>query len=91
MAKEGGSSGGRLGKDANPKYRGIKLFAGQQAKIGQILVRQKGTKFLPGKNVKLGRDYTLYAVKEGVVRFSVKKKIGFNRKQRVVKVVNVES
>jgi len=89
--KSGGSSGSRLGKDAKPKYRGIKLFAGQTAKAGQILVRQKGTKFLPGKNVKVGRDYTLYAQKTGTVHFIAKKKIGFNKRQRVVKVINVES
>ncbi len=91
MATAGGSSGSRLGKDARPKYRGIKLFSGQKAKIGQILVRQKGTKFLPGKNVKVGKDYTLYAQKAGMVRFVAKKKIGFNKRQRVAKVINIES
>ncbi len=91
MAKTKGAGATRLGRDSQPKYLGIKIGDGQSVKTGNVIIRQRGTKFLPGKNVKLGRDYTLYAVKEGVVRFSVKKKIGFNRKQRVVKVVNVES
>lgn len=79
-----------MGRDSLPKYLGIKLFAGQVAKPGQILVRQRGTKFLPGKNVKRGTDDTLYALKEGAVRFSTTRKKCFNRSQRVAKIVNVE-
>ena len=61
-----------------------------KAKTGQILIRQRGLTFLPGKNVKKGKDYTLYAMKEGLVKFQTKRKIGFDNSQRIVKVVNVE-
>ena len=90
MATAKSTGATRLGRDSRPKYLGVKLFDGQEAKAGQILVRQRGTKFLAGRNVALGRDYTLYAVKPGMVRFSTRRKIGFDRSQRIVKVVNVE-
>ena len=76
-------------RDSNPKYLGVKLFAGQQAKAGQILIRQRGTKFLPGKNVGLGKDHTLFALKQGIVSFATKRKRGFDNSQRIAKVVNV--
>jgi len=79
----------KLGRDSLPKYLGIKLFAGQIAKVGQILVRQRGTKFMAGKNVKRAGDDSLYALKEGIVRFSKKRKKGFNNSQRIVNIVNV--
>ena len=91
MAKTKGAGATKLGRDSLPKYLGIKLFEGQRAKIGQILVRQRGTKFLAGKNVKRGGDDTLYALKEGVVRFVTKRKKGFNNSQRIVKIVTIES
>lgn len=89
MAKTKAAGATKLGRDSQPKYLGVKLFGGQKAKIGQILVRQRGTKFLPGKNVKRGNDDTLYALKEGQVSFSTKKKRRFDNRQRVVKVVNI--
>ena len=79
-----------MGRDSLPKYLGVKLFGGEIAKIGQILVRQRGTKFLAGKNVKRGGDDTLYALKEGIVQFDTKTKKRFNGSQRTAKVVNVE-
>lgn len=85
--KSGGST--RLGRDSQPKYLGLKLFEGQIAKPGMIIVKQRGTKFLPGKNVKKGGDDTLFALKEGLVSFKTKKKRGFNNSQRLVKVVSV--
>lgn len=91
MAKTKAAGATKLGRDSLPKYLGIKLFDGQKAKVGQILVRQRGTKFLPGKNVVRGGDDTLYALKEGIVRFVTKKKKNFNGSRKVVKVVNVES
>jgi len=90
MAKTKSTGATKLGRDSLPKYLGIKLFEGQITKVGQILVRQRGTKLLPGKNVKRAGDDTLYALKEGVVRFETKRKKGFNNSQRVAKVVNVE-
>jgi large subunit ribosomal protein L27 len=65
--KAGGSS--RNGRDSKPKMLGVKRFGGQNVNAGEILVRQNGTKFHPGRNVGLGRDYTLYALIEGVVTF----------------------
>ncbi|NCN58559.1 50S ribosomal protein L27 [Candidatus Roizmanbacteria bacterium CG22_combo_CG10-13_8_21_14_all_38_20] len=56
----------------NPKYLGVKLFGGESAINGNIIVRQKGTKYHPGKGVKLGKDYTIYAVEEGKVTFQHK-------------------
>jgi large subunit ribosomal protein L27 len=65
--KAGGSS--KNGRDSNPKMLGVKRFGGQVVKTGEILVRQRGTKFHAGSNVGLGRDYTLYALVDGVVAF----------------------
>lgn len=79
----------KLGRDSKPKYLGVKLYEGQEAKPGMIIVRQRGTKFLAGKNVKQGADDTLYALKEGKVKFSTKKKMKFDGSRRVVKIVNV--
>jgi len=90
MAKTKSSGTSRLGRDSQPKYLGIKLFEGQKAKPGMIIIKQRGTKFSPGKNVKQGSDDTLYALKEGKVKFSVKRKKRFDNSQRRIKVVNVE-
>ncbi|MBN2689882.1 MAG: 50S ribosomal protein L27 [Gammaproteobacteria bacterium] len=65
--KAGGSS--RNGRDSNPKYLGVKRFGGQQVLAGNILVRQRGTKFHAGKNVGVGKDHTLYALADGKVKF----------------------
>ena len=80
----------KLGRDSQPKYLGVKLFAGQKVKPGMIIIRQRGTKFLPGTNVRKGNDDTLYAIKEGVVKFTTKRKKCFDGSQRIAKVVNVE-
>jgi large subunit ribosomal protein L27 len=68
--KAGGST--RNGRDSNPKYLGVKRFGGQVIKAGNIIVRQRGTAYHPGKHVGMGRDHTLYALIEGKVVFSVK-------------------
>ena len=65
--KAGGSS--RNGRDSESKRLGVKKYGGQSVKAGNIIVRQRGTKFHPGKNVQLGSDYTLFAVADGVVQF----------------------
>ena len=65
--KAGGST--RNGRDSNPKMLGVKRYGGQQVKCGEILVRQRGTKFAVGNNVRLGRDYTIYSIIEGLVKF----------------------
>jgi len=79
----------RLGRDSAAQRLGVKLHAGEKAKIGSILVRQRGTKYLAGKNVKIGSDDTLYAIKEGVVNFTTKRAIKFDGRRRLAKVVNV--
>ena len=69
MAHKKGQGSSRNGRDSNPQYRGVKAFGGQAVKPGTILVRQCGTRFKPGVNVGQGRDYTLFALKQGVVVF----------------------
>jgi large subunit ribosomal protein L27 len=64
--------------DSNPKYLGTKLHDGQKAKHGDIIVRQRGTKILAGANVGVGKDHTLFALKQGVVKFSNKRKLNFD-------------
>jgi len=73
MAHKKGQGSSRNGRDSNAKYRGVKLFAGQQVKAGSIIVRQCGTKFFPGFNVGMGRDFTLFATTDGQVRFQGRK------------------
>ncbi len=68
--KAGGST--RNGRDSNPKYLGVKRFGGQLVQAGEILVRQRGTKFHPGTHVGLGKDHTLFALKAGRVVFGFK-------------------
>ena len=69
MAHKKGQGSSRNGRDSNPQYRGVKLYGGQAAKAGAIIVRQCGTKFFPGNNVGMGRDYTLFATADGKVSF----------------------
>jgi len=69
MAHKKGQGSTRNGRDSNPQYRGVKLFGGQRAKIGSIIVRQCGTPFKPGRFVGRGRDDTLFALAEGTVVF----------------------
>ncbi len=69
--KAGGST--KNGRDSNPKYLGIKAFGGETVSAGSIIVRQRGTKFRPGRNVGLGRDHTIFALIEGVVSFKTHK------------------
>ena len=69
MAHKKGQGSTRNGRDSNPKMRGVKRFAGQEVKAGSILVRQKGTKFHAGENVGIGRDWTLFSLIDGVVKF----------------------
>jgi large subunit ribosomal protein L27 len=76
-------------RDSNPKYLGIKLSDGQKARTGAIIVRQRGTKFMAGANTKVGRDHTIFAVKEGVVKFRSKRKTRFDGKVVQRKVVEV--
>lgn len=71
--KAGGST--KNGRDSNPKMRGVKRYGGEAVKAGNILVRQVGTVFHPGKNVGLGRDFTLFALINGIVKFENKDRV----------------
>ncbi len=86
--KQGGSS--RLGRDSASQRLGIKIYDGGKVKVGDIIIRQRGTKYLSGKNVKRGSDDTIYALCNGVVRFSTKLKKLFDGSQRLAKVVWVD-
>ncbi len=70
MAHKKGQGSSKNGRDSNAQYRGIKLYGGQVARAGNIIVRQCGTPFKPGLNVGLGRDDTLFAKTDGIVTFS---------------------
>jgi large subunit ribosomal protein L27 len=72
MAHKKGQSSSRNGRDSNPQYLGVKVYGGQVINAGGIIIRQRGTRVHPGKNVGCGRDYTLYALSDGVVEFSKK-------------------
>ncbi len=76
-------------RDSNPKYLGIKLHDGEVAKPGDILVRQRGTRIIPGNNVRLGSDHTIYSLKDGTVKYTSKRKIDFDNKTSIKKVANV--
>ncbi|MBI2506937.1 MAG: 50S ribosomal protein L27 [Candidatus Colwellbacteria bacterium] len=86
--KAGGST--KLGRDSISKRLGVKLYDGQAVNPGEIIIRQRGTKYLPGTNVRRGGDDTLYAAVAGVVKFRAKRKISFNNHTRNVKVVEVK-
>lgn len=78
MAHKKGQGSSRNGRDSNPQYRGVKVYGGETVTAGSILMRQVGTVIHPGKNVKLGRDYTLYSVVDGVVKYE---RLGRDRKK----------
>lgn len=85
--KSGGST--RLGRDSASKRLGVKRQQGQTVNAGEVLIRQRGTKYLPGLNVNRGKDDTLYALRKGVVNFTVRKKIRFDGNHRHATVINV--
>lgn len=89
MAKSKSRKSSSQGKGSKPKYLGVKLYGGQKVKTGQVIIRQRGTKFLAGKNVKRGRDDTLYSLSDGLIEFQTKRIRGFGNRTRIGKVVNV--
>lgn len=89
MAKTKNTGGTKLGRDSNPKFLGVKLYDGQPAKIGSVIVRQRGTSIVAGKNVKAGNDNTLYALAAGKVKFRTIRKKTFSGTQRIAKVAEV--
>ena len=89
MAHKKSAGTSKNGRDSNPKYLGIKITPGDFAQVGSILVRQRGSDVLPGKNVSMGRDHTLFAVKEGLVSLSYKRKVHFDNRVFKKKVMHV--
>ena len=85
--KAGGSA--KNLKDSNPKYLGTKLYAGETAKAGSVIIRQRGSRILAGTNVSTGRDYTLFALKPGKVKFGTKRKKNFDGTTTLKKVAHV--
>lgn len=86
--KKAGGSAKNL-RDSGPQYLGTKLYDGQDAKVGSIVVRQRGTKIMAGKNIAVGKDHTLFALKEGKVKFTEKRKVKFDGSTRRRKVANI--
>jgi len=89
MAHKKAAGTTKNGRDSNPKYLGVKINHGQAITVGQIILRQRGTTVLPGKNVGLGKDHTLFALKGGVVSFGSKRKTSFNNDIDRKKIVHV--
>ena len=76
-------------RDSKPKYLGTKLYAGEQAKAGSIIVRQRGSRILGGKNVRMGKDHTLFAIKPGTVKFRTVRKKKFDGRVSKKPIVDV--
>ncbi len=89
MAHRKAEGSTKNGRDSNPKYLGVKINHGQAISGGQIIVRQRGTTVLPGKNVGMGKDHTLYALSGGTVRFGTVRKTSYNNDIDRKKVVDV--
>ena len=90
MAHTKAAGSTRLGRESHSKRLGVKLFGGEKVKIGNIIIRQRGTKWLSGENVGRGNDDTLYALKTGNIKFITKKIKRFNGSKRVAKIVKVQ-
>ncbi|OGZ98536.1 MAG: 50S ribosomal protein L27 [Candidatus Sungbacteria bacterium RIFCSPHIGHO2_02_FULL_47_11] len=89
MAHTKSAGAAKYGRDSQPKYLGVKKTHGEKVKIGDILIRQRGTKFFPGEGVKRGGDDTLFALREGIVKFVTRRKTHFDGSRRYAKVISV--
>lgn len=76
-------------RDSNPKYLGVKRADGQKVVAGEVIVRQRGTKILPGRNIGTGKDHTLFALKAGTVKFGKKRKTDFDGRSKTRGIVEV--
>jgi large subunit ribosomal protein L27 len=90
MAHKKAAGSTKNGRDSNPKYLGVKLSPGATAQVGSVLVRQRGSLILPGKNVSMGKDHTLFALKNGIVSISAKRKTHFDNRIVTKKVIHVK-
>ena len=91
MAHKKAAGSTKNGRDSNAKRRGVKAFAGEQVLAGNIIVRQKGTKFFPGDNVGMGRDFTLFATKDGTVSFQEQRMVKFDGRRYKDYLVHVKN
>ncbi len=89
MATKKAAGASKNGRDSGPKYLGVKISDGDKATVGQIIVRQRGTRIMPGKNVGIGKDHTLFALKDGKINFSTKRKINFDNTVTRKNIVHV--
>lgn len=89
MATKKAAGSSKNGRDSNPRYLGVKINDGQMTKVGQIILRQKGRNVLAGKNVGVGKDHTLFALKEGKVQFKTATKNNFDSSVSRKGIVNV--
>lgn len=89
MAHKKSAGTTKNGRDSNPKYLGVKITEGDKAQEGSIIIRQRGTDVLPGRNIGMGKDHTLYSLVKGTVRFGTKRKVSFNNRTVVKKIVHV--
>ena len=89
MAHTKAKGASKLGRESESKRLGVKLFDGEIVRPGEVIIRQRGTKFYPGLNVRRGGDDTLYATNSGVVKFLNRKRIRFDGSKRSVKIVTV--
>ena len=89
MAHTKATGTSKLGRDSESKRLGVKLFGGQSAFSGNIIIRQRGSKYLAGKGVKIGKDDTIYAIRDGKIKFTSIRKKNYNGTRRRVKVVNI--
>jgi len=89
MAKTKAKGSTKLGRDSHSKRLGVKLYGGELAYAGNVIIRQRGTKYHPGQNVRRGSDDTLYALTDGIVAFTKRPKTAFTGKRGLIQVVNV--
>lgn len=90
MAHKKSAGTTKNGRDSNPKYLGIKVAEGEMARAGAIIIRQRGTAVMPGVNVGMGKDHTIFALKDGVVEFGRKRKTHFDNTVVMKKTVSVK-
>ena len=89
MAHKKSAGTTKNGRDSNPKYLGVKITEGDKAIAGSILIRQRGIDVLPGKNVGMGKDHTLFALTAGTVKFATKRKLHFDDTMNLKKIVHI--
>ncbi len=89
MAHKKSAGTTKNGRDSKPKYLGVKITEGDKAQAGSVIIRQRGTDVLPGKNVGMGKDHTLFALTAGTIKFGTKRKMHFDNTMSIKKVVNV--